>query len=60
MTFDIESAADLFERVLLPTYQDFLDNNASSRHALQAVLVAHHLFDWANNEGFKGEASFIR
>ncbi|MBV9776152.1 MAG: hypothetical protein JO143_03790 [Acetobacteraceae bacterium] len=60
MTFDIESAADLFERVLLPTYQDFLSNNASTCYALQATLVAYHLFDWANNEGFTDEASFIR
>ena len=28
MTFDIKTPADLFERVLLPTYQDFLANNA--------------------------------
>jgi hypothetical protein len=56
MAFDIESADDLFERVLLPTYQEFLANNASSRHALQAALVAYHLFNWANNEGFTTEA----
>ena len=56
MTFDIETPADLFERVLLPTYQEFLENNASSRHALQGVLVAYHLFDWANDEGFTDDA----
>jgi hypothetical protein len=55
MTFDIKNPADLFERVLLPTYQEFIDNNAS-RHALQGVLVAYHLFDWVNDEGFTDEA----
>ena len=56
MTFDIKTPADLFERVLLPTHQEFLANNASSRHALQATLVAYHLFDWANKKGFTDDA----
>jgi hypothetical protein len=56
MTFDIKTPADLFERVLLPTYCEFVENNASSRHALQGVLVTYHLFDWANNEGFTDDA----
>jgi hypothetical protein len=56
MTFDIRSPLDLFERVLLPTYDEFLANNASSRHALMATLVAYHLFDWANEKGFSEEA----
>jgi hypothetical protein len=55
MTFDIKTPADLFELVLLPTYRDFLANNASSRHALQATLVAYHLFDWVNKKGFTDE-----
>jgi len=59
MTFDIKTPADLFERVLLPTYREFVENNASSRHALQGTLVAYHLFDWANDEGFTDDA-FVR
>jgi hypothetical protein len=59
MTFDIRSPLDLFEEVLLPTYEEFLANNASSRHALQATLAAYHLFDWANREGFS-EKTFRR
>jgi hypothetical protein len=55
MAFNIKTPADLFEQVLLPTYREFLDNNASSRHALQATLVAYHLFDWANKKGFDDE-----
>jgi hypothetical protein len=56
MAFDIRGPLDMLERVLLPTYEEFLANNASSRHALQATLVAYHLFDWVNKESFSDTA----
>jgi hypothetical protein len=56
MAFDVRGPLDLLERVLLPTYEEFLANNASSRHALQATLVAYHMFDWVNKKYFSAEA----
>ncbi|MDZ4732359.1 MAG: hypothetical protein SGJ16_02070 [Nitrospirota bacterium] len=37
---------------MLPAYADFLQNNASSRHALVATLLAYHMYEWVNRSKF--------
>ena len=46
--FGINNATVFFNEIVLPQYNDFLKNNSSRRHALLTILVAYHLFEWAN------------
>jgi hypothetical protein len=48
-SFDIKTAADFFDQMVLPQYHDFLTDNASSRFALLCAVVAYHMHEWANN-----------
>jgi len=48
--FDVMSARDFFDIVVLPQYEDFRKNNSSRRHALLSVVVTYHMFEWANNQ----------
>jgi hypothetical protein len=48
-SFDIKTPSDFLERMVLPQYDDFLTNNASSRYALLCIVVAYHMYEWANN-----------
>ncbi|PLY01958.1 MAG: hypothetical protein C0623_04735 [Desulfuromonas sp.] len=34
--------------MVLPQYQEFLENNASSRHALLTTILAYHLYEWVH------------
>lgn len=43
--FDIESAAD-FYRMLVEDFDDFMANQASSRHALHCAITGYHLHEW--------------
>ena len=44
--------------MVVPQYNDFLTNNASSRFALLCAFVAYHMFEWANNRREFREADF--
>jgi hypothetical protein len=45
-SFAIQTPNDFFTQLVLPQYDDFLANNASSRHALATTLFAYHMYDW--------------
>ena len=51
-SFDIKNADEYFSQMLLPLHQDFINNNASSRHALLTTIVAYHLYEWIHNTKF--------
>ena len=51
-SFNIRNADDYFIQFLLPQYRDFIDNNASSRHALLTIIVSYHLFEWIHKDKF--------
>jgi hypothetical protein len=51
-TFDIKTAKDFYNRVVLPQYQDFVRNNFSSRHALLSTIVLYHMYEWVNGTKF--------
>lgn len=51
--FGIDNANDFFKVVVLPQHNDFLKNNASRRHALLAIMVAYHMFEWVHGKKFK-------
>lgn len=48
-SFAIVSADDFFYEMLLPQHRDFVANNASSRHALIAIILSYHMYEWAHN-----------
>jgi hypothetical protein len=51
-SFGIRSAGDFFEVIVEPQYNEFLGDNASARHALQAITFAYHLHEWAYGSEF--------
>ncbi len=51
-SFDITSAADFFRKIVIPQYEDFVQNNSSSRHALLSTIVAYHLYEWVHSTKF--------
>ena len=56
-SFDVKTPADFLGQMVLPQYNDFLTNNASSRFALLCAVVAYHMYEWANPVKFS-EADF--
>jgi hypothetical protein len=48
-SFDIQTPDDFFTKIVVPQYEDFKGDNGSSRKALIAIIVAYHMFEWANN-----------
>ena len=47
-SFGVANARDFFHQIVLPQYKDFLANNSSPRHALLAIIVAYHMFEWVH------------
>lgn len=60
-SFAIKTADNYFNEMLIPQYVDFLNHNASSRHALLATIVVYHFYEWVNGTEFgkDKEKSFI-
>ena len=54
-SFGIETPGEFFEQMILPQYQEFLSNTASSRAALLCVIVAYHMYEWVNGPEFSEE-----
>jgi hypothetical protein len=52
VSFDIKTPDDFFHMVVIPQHDDFLANKSSSRHALLAIIVAFHMYEWANRRPF--------
>ncbi|WP_063650531.1 hypothetical protein [Aliivibrio fischeri] len=50
--FNIDTASVYFNELVLPQYDDFLKNNASSRYALPSIMSSHHLYEWVNGRKF--------
>lgn len=51
-SFDIKTANDFYEKMLVPQYADFIKENSSSRHALLATILAYHMFEWVHGKKF--------
>ncbi len=47
-SFGVANARDFFRQMVLPQYEDFLADNSSPRHALLAIIVAYHMFEWVH------------
>ena len=57
-SFDVKTPAGFLGQMVVPQYNDFLTNNASSRFALLCAVVAYHMYEWANNRTEFREADF--
>lgn len=51
-SFDIKTAKDFFDKMLMPEYEEFCKKNSSSRHALLTTILAYHMYEWVNNHKF--------
>jgi hypothetical protein len=49
---DINNASVFLEKMLLPQYEKFIQNNSSSRHALLTTILAYHMFEWVHGKKF--------
>jgi hypothetical protein len=57
-SFEVKTAEDFLTQLVLPQYDDFLRNNASSRFALLCAVVTYHMYEWVNNPSKFQEADF--
>jgi len=53
--FDIKSAQDFLEQIVLPEHNEYRKNIASQRHALLTTIVAYHMYEWANGCKFTAD-----
>ncbi len=51
-SFDVRTPDDFFSKVVVPQYDEFIADNASSRKALVAIIVAYHMFEWVAGRKF--------
>jgi len=51
-SFDITTAREFFDGVVIPQYDDFIANNASQRHAILSTIVTYHMYEWVNLHKF--------
>lgn len=56
-SFEVQSSTQFFNLIVKPQYEDFVENNASSRHALLTIISTYHLYEWVHKEKFT-EAKF--
>ena len=51
-SFGIRSAPDFLHKLLIPQHKDFTADNASSRQAVLAIILAYHIFEWFHGRPF--------
>lgn len=58
--FNIQNASDFFEHIVTPEYNDFLNNNASPRHAIFSIISMYHMYEWVHDsQKFTSEDDFL-
>lgn len=57
-SFGVTTPREFFEQMILPQYQEFLNDTASSRAALLCVIVAYHMYEWVNGPEEFSEGKF--
>ncbi len=54
-SFGIRTSDDFLHKMVIPQYEDFTADNASSRHALLTLILAYHMYEWAHGRPFTEE-----
>ena len=54
-SFGIRTTDDFLYKMVIPQYKDFTAGNGSSRHALLALILVYHMYEWAHGESFTKE-----
>jgi hypothetical protein len=49
-SFTVKTANDFFVQIVVPTYQEFVEDNSSVRHALLSILTAYQMGEWVYEE----------
>ena len=50
-SFTVKTPADFFAQIVLPQYQEFVENNSSVRHALLSIITVYHMGEWVYGDG---------
>ena len=51
-SFKIRTARDFLHEMIIPQHEDFRENNSSSRHALLAIILVYHMYEWVHGSKF--------
>src|SRR4051812_24802218 len=54
--FDINNSKDFYQK-LLEDFDDFMQHQDSTRHAMNCAITAHHMADWAWGDFMKGNVA---
>ena len=47
-SFNIRTARDFLHEMIIPQHEDFREKNSSSRHALLAIILVYHMYEWVH------------
>ena len=47
-SFNIRTARDFLDKMIIPQYEDFRKKNSSSRHALLTIILVYHMYEWVH------------
>ena len=51
-SFNIQTPHEFLHGMIIPQHNDFINSNASSRHALLTIILVHHMFEWVHRKKF--------
>ena len=49
--FNIRTPQSFLRELVIPQYQDFVEKNASARHALLTIILVYHMYEWVHGKG---------
>lgn len=52
-SFSIRTPRDFLHELIIPQYEEFVRDNASSRHALLSIVLVYHMYEWVHLLPFK-------
>ena len=51
-SFNIRNPHDFLCEMIIPEHEEFKANNSSARHALLAIVLVHHMYEWVHGTKF--------
>ena len=51
-SFNVRNADDFMREMIVAQHDDFIRNNASARHALLAIILVYHMYEWVHGVPF--------
>ena len=51
-SFNIRTARDFLHEMIIPQHEDFREKHSSSHHALLAIILVYHMYEWVHGAPF--------